>query len=142
MNRMTLTILGLIILAFSSMALSAGLPREPHEQAAFNEGCDKNQTNLNICSYYDFKVLDAELNDVYRQQLARFKGVHKKRFVRAQRAWLAYVEADCLFLNGPREESGTIWPLEQNLCNSGYFTARIKLFKSLLECGQSRCSGE
>ncbi|MCX7098234.1 MAG: lysozyme inhibitor LprI family protein [Methylococcales bacterium] len=130
MNKTTTALIGLAFSVCSSWAIAASLPREPIEQTAFDEGCDKNQTNMNICSYYDFKVLDAELNAVYRQKLALLKGTtHEKRLVLAQRAWLAYVEADCLSRTGPREESGTIWPLEQNLCKSDHFTTRIKLLK-------------
>jgi uncharacterized protein YecT (DUF1311 family) len=119
------------------------LQRDDAEKQAFAEGCDKNQTNMNICSTYDFKALDAQLNAAYRRQLARLKGTpYAARFVRAQKAWLAYVEADCLYQNGPREDSGSIWALQQNSCKSDHFVERIKLIKVFLDCTDNGCPGQ
>ncbi|KAF0187753.1 MAG: hypothetical protein FD168_2361 [Desulfobulbaceae bacterium] len=135
-------ILSFTVLVFPSLAFGVDLPRDTYEQSAFDSGCDKNQMNMNICSYYDFKVLDTKLNEVYRTQIERLKGTpHEKRLIHAQRAWLNYVEADCLYQNGPREESGSIWSLEQNTCKSAHFNARIKLLESFLECTSNGCPG-
>jgi len=76
--------------------------RDAREQEALEDGCDRSQMNMNICSFYDYKVLDAELNTNYTRQLARLKGSQAaKRLIAAQRAWLRYAESDCLYQTGP-----------------------------------------
>lgn len=134
-----------VLLTVLCIALSVSaveLKRDANEQEAFNEGCEKNQANLNICSGYDFKVQDAKLNALYKKQMARVKGTDDaKRLVNAQRAWLKFVDADCLYQTGPLEESGTIWPLQNNMCRTTHFAQRIQQLESFLECTQDGCIG-
>lgn len=144
-NRVTAIWICIGVALSISPCLSQGkeLPRDAHERQAFEEGCDKNQSNMNTCSYYDYKVLDAELNELYKQQQSHLRGTpYAKRLANAQKAWLKYVEADCMYQNGPPEESGTIWPLKQNSCRSAHFTQRIELLKSFLRCTQNGCPGQ
>lgn len=87
--------------------------------------CEANQSNLNLCSYRRYKQLDERLNALYQIQLKRLRGSEQEKpFIEAERAWLKYINADCLYQNGPREESGTIWPLLrttacQTICSNG-----------------------
>lgn len=111
------------------------------EKEALNH-CDRDQLSMNLCSHHEYKVADAELNDLYRQQMSRLRPEEAARFKTAQRAWLKYVEADCLYQNGPREESGTIWPMEQNGCLTGHTSQRASLIKEFLACTSNGCPGE
>ena len=144
MEKIIIAVFGMSAL-FAPCAVSAAdrgaVPaRDPLEQQAQQEGCEKTQTNLNICSYYDYKVLDAELNADYAEQMSRLKGSpDAKRLVAAQRAWLQYIEADCLYQTGPREDSGTIWPLLHNNCLSAHLKQRIEQLKQFLACTQDGC---
>jgi uncharacterized protein YecT (DUF1311 family) len=117
----------------------------PHQEAIEQEAiqdCDANQTNMNLCSYRGYKALDDELNLLYKAQLERLKGTKDaKRLINAQKAWLKYIEADCLYQNGPREESGTIWPRDQNWCLSDHLRQRIKLLNLFLDCTDNGCPG-
>ena len=140
LGRITIPLLVAVLAASPSFSKPAP---EEHEQIALQEGCDKNQTNMNTCAFYDRRVLEAELNELYKQQLTRVAGtVHMKRLIAAQRAWLKYVETDCLYQVGPVAESGTMWSLEQNSCKSGHFTQRVELLKSFLSCTQNGCPGQ
>jgi uncharacterized protein YecT (DUF1311 family) len=141
--------LSLLVLA---VALSACAPaalatpaqdadQEQLEREALKD-CDANQMTLNLCSYHRYKALDAELNRLYQAQRARLKGTRlEQRFVESQRAWLRYRDADCLYQVGPREESGSIWPLEFNDCQSAHSRERIKLLKSFVDCRRDGCLG-
>ncbi len=141
--RTTALVIGLAVATATNIVRSEELKRDATAQEAFDEGCDKNQSNMNICSYFDYRVQDAKLNALYKEQLSRLKGSgHEQRFKNAQRAWLKYVEADCLYQSGPREESGTIWPLENNSCRTAHFMQRIVLLQSFLECTQNGCPGQ
>ena len=111
------------------------LKRSLQEQEAFEQGCeDSNQRNLNVCTYYDFKVLDEHLNVLYKrvQLKNRSDPVAAKRLTLEQRAWLKYVNADCLYRNGPYAEGGSGWPADENNCLSEHFKARIELLELFL----------
>jgi len=132
-----------VFILLSALAGTAGSTpplRDGREQEALEDGCDRSQMNMNICSFYDYKVVDAELNIYYASQLSRLKGSPAaKRLIAAQRAWLRYVESDCLYQTGPREESGSIWPFQHNTCMSAHLKQRIEVIKEFLECTQGGC---
>lgn len=107
------------------------------------KNCEANQTSLNLCSFHRYKKGDAELNRIYQAQLARMTSkVDAQRYREAQRAWLKHAEADCLFRNGPREDSGTIWPLLQNTCLAEHTEARLRILQQYLNCTQDGCPGQ
>ncbi len=110
------------------------LQRNSDEQRAFEEGCDTNQLDINLCSYYDFKVLDEHLNAVYKRLREQIRNDPQatQRLTLAQRAWLNYVETDCLYQNGKRLEAGSGWPADQNTCLSAHYKARIALLEQFL----------
>jgi uncharacterized protein YecT (DUF1311 family) len=95
--------------------------------------CDRDQLSMNLCSGHEYQILDTKLNGLYRQVLSKVHGSpREQRLIAAERAWLKYVEADCLYQNGPREESGTIWPLQQYECLSAHTRQRIALLESFI----------
>lgn len=100
------------------------------------------QTDMNVCSYRDFLAADRSLNELWNKVTVKVKNLDglgpKREFQRhldAQRKWLAYRDAQCLAENGPREESGTIWPLLQNTCLKKLTDARAQLLHAYLETG-------
>ena len=141
--RHTLSI-AIVVTLVCANAASAQVPtRNADEQAAFESGCDFNQWNMNVCSMYDYKVLDAQLNSVYKSQLAHLgKSAARARLIASQRAWLKYVELDCHYQTGPREESGSIWPVQHNYCMAAHLRQRIDLLKSYVSCTQNGCPAE
>lgn len=77
------------------------------------------QTDLNICAYQDYQAADRALNEAWDEAAASARERGDQTFDRlryAQRRWLAFRDAHCLAETGPREESGTIWPLLHNSC--------------------------
>ena len=129
-----------LLSTLAGTAESAPPSRDAREQEALEDGCERSQMNMNICSFYDYKLLDAELNTNYTKQLERLKGSPAaKRLIAAQRAWLRYAESDCLYQAGPREESGSIWPFQHNTCMSAHLKQRIAVIKEFLECTQGGC---
>jgi uncharacterized protein YecT (DUF1311 family) len=112
----------------------------PSAQAAplyRSENCgDKaTQTELNICSYANLKAADAALNRLYaRLMTQQGSRAEKDRLKAAERAWLAYRDAECAFAAGPREEGGTMWPLEMNGCLQRKTDARLRELQFHLDC--------
>ena len=89
------------------------------------------QADMNVCSYRDFQSADRTLNKAWGEAAAAAKVADRnglsgafERLLDAQRKWLAYRDAQCLAENGPREQSGTIWPVLQNGCLSQLTQAR------------------
>ncbi|MDE3011625.1 MAG: DUF1311 domain-containing protein [Pseudomonadota bacterium] len=114
--------------------------REMELAAAGN--CDASQASMNLCSLHRFKQADVRLNVAYDWLRGRGEGaVAGKRLQESQRAWLRFVDADCLYQVGPREDSGTTWPLEQNNCMADHTLARVRHLKKLLDCSSAGCPG-
>ena len=106
--------------------------------------CDKaaTQTDMNICSYDHYKAADAELNRLYRTKMRALTAPgSKERLKAAERAWVAFRDASCLYEVGPREESGTIWPLLMNSCMLRLTRERIAAMQEYVECtrGEDFC---
>jgi uncharacterized protein YecT (DUF1311 family) len=109
--------------------------------ASANECFDlATQADMNICSYQDFQKADKELNDLYQQQLKWLpQQSSKQRLKAAQLAWIKFRDASCLYEAGPQEESGTIWPTEQNSCLSSLTKKRVIELKDYLACHRDGC---
>jgi len=104
------------------------------------QGCEGNQGEMNWCAYYKFKAADDELNQLYQQKLSFFLDpATKQRFIAAQRAWLNFRDADCFYVTGPRELSGSIWPMRHYLCREQHTLRRIEDMKLFLNCTQNGC---
>src|SRR5262245_30029691 len=75
------------------------------------------QSEMNACAYEAFKKSDAELNELYKQILKRLKDdiPATKRLVTAQRAWIAFRDAECIFVASPTK-GGSVHPMVLSLC--------------------------
>lgn len=102
-------------------------------------GDDSTQMELNACAAAAYAKADAELNALYKQQIGRLEEPNKARLKEAQRAWIAFRDKSCLYEAGPREESGTIWPLLQSACLEKFTKQRISDLKEYVACVQDGC---
>ena len=96
----------------------------------------RTQTDMNICSFETYKAADAALNAAWKQAYGSARargGKTAPRLLDAQRKWLAFRDAQCLAENGPRDESGTIWPLLQNGCLTKLTEARTADLREYVE---------
>lgn len=95
------------------------------------------QSDMNVCSYRDYLRADIALNQAWGKVVTKASGSgltgDLARHRDAQRKWVAFRDAQCLAENGPREESGTIWPLLQNTCLEHLTDARTKQLRAYLE---------
>src|SRR5690606_29530836 len=102
------------------LLLTAAAHAAPPPDAATQEAlqdCDRNQLTMNLCAAHRHQEADRALNLQYRQTLAKQPDDAARQRLRvAQRAWIAFRDKDCLASTGPREASGSIWPLLQSSC--------------------------
>jgi uncharacterized protein YecT (DUF1311 family) len=102
-------------------------------------GSAATQLEMNQCAHGEFTKADAELNRLYKQQMSHLDADGKKRLQASQRAWLAYRDSACLYETGTREESGSIWPMQNSLCQATLTRQRNVILKAYVACRQDGC---
>ncbi len=76
-----------------------------------------NQLEMNHCDSERFKQADAELNHLYKEQIAKLKNPENiARLRNAQRAWVSFRDKVCLYEEGLSEEHGSAWSSSQSAC--------------------------
>ncbi len=125
--KVTISVLLILVgLAFAEAASCNSLSRSSIEEIAFKEGCNKNEVNKINCTYYDFKYLNEQLDNLYSEKIIKINEIrNKKRFIRAHKAWLEYIVADCLSKNGAPDNPESSWHVAHYLCMSNHFNDRI-----------------
>lgn len=106
--------------------------------AAAAEDCaalDTTQTGLNECFARAFEASDGELNAVYRQLADRLaEQPHAKaRLVAAQRAWIAFRDAECAF-TASGAEGGSAQPMVESQCLDAATRKRSADLEGYLNC--------
>ena len=105
---------------------------------AHAEDCFSNavtQGAMNACANEAYEKSDAELNALYKQILKRVKNdtVATRRLVSAQRAWIAFRDAECTFVTSPFT-GGSVYPMVVSFCHERLTRARVNDLKSYLRC--------
>jgi uncharacterized protein YecT (DUF1311 family) len=125
---------GLVILA---LPLLAGVARADECADA------QDQATMNECAGKSFTEADKKLNHAYRQIEGRLKDdtATKKLLVGAQRAWVAFRDAECAFQVGPPDMAGSIYPMVIADCKESLTNDRLKDFQGYLNCqeGDTSC---
>ncbi|ADH89201.1 protein of unknown function DUF1311 [Ancylobacter novellus DSM 506] len=103
---------------------------------------DPTQMGLDQCAGAAFKKSDARLNQVYGQIAARLSGdaATKAKLVAAQRAWIAFRDAECAF-RAAGVEGGSIHSMTVTLCRKDVTDRRVTELEPLLNCeeGDTSC---
>jgi uncharacterized protein YecT (DUF1311 family) len=99
---------------------------------------------MNRCADKSFQQADSELNALYRQITNRLKGDGDaaetlKALVAAQRAWVAFRDAECAFV-GSGTIGGSVHPMIVASCRAGLTEKRIADFKAFLKCQEGDLS--
>lgn len=92
----------------------------------------QSQSEMNRESWVDFTKADAVLNKVYQEVLATLEEADKKQFVAAQRAWLAYRDAQAAYEADLEARGGSMRPLIYNGACTRLTEARVKEMKQAL----------
>ena len=95
------------------------------------------QSDLNICADQDFKAADKALNEVYRTIVKRLSqdSESKTRLTAAQKAWIAFRDAECDFQSG-NSIQGSIYPMLVSICRTGLTKKRTEELKVYLKCDE------
>lgn len=95
------------------------------------------QPEVNACGHDERVRADAEMNRVYQQVLRR-QPHHRKALVAAQRAWLAYrdAEMDARFPDAVAAPNGSSTPLCMALAMAELTRARTAVLRQWLDDGE------
>ncbi|MGX8011533.1 lysozyme inhibitor LprI family protein [Mesorhizobium sp. ORM8.1] len=110
---------------------------------AFAEECNRNddsQSMMNICADADYQAADAKLNAAYQDLVRRNDQTSNKLLQTAQRAWIAFRDAECTYSTAG-SEGGSIHPMEVSQCLTGLTDERTKQLTSGANCkeGDTSC---
>ncbi len=124
------------LLAASAFAIA----QDPTIMQESLKDCDKTQQAMNMCARHRHDIADQELNRQYRQNMKILQEAGDKQRLRdAQRAWLVFRDKDCLAAAGPREESGSIWPVLHFSCLEKHTVRRTEDLNAQA-CGMEGCA--
>ena len=105
--------------------------------------CDSATTrsDMNQCAGRQFQAADKQLNNLYQQINLRLNDQPqaKKLLVSAQRAWVAFRDAECEF-SSSGVEGGSVHPLVYSNCTTALTKARVENFKTYLKCQEGDLS--
>jgi len=117
--------------------LFLALPPLLFTSMAFAVDCDNasDQATMNQCAAQQNVAADKELNALYQQITSRLKSNpdSKKQLVSAQRAWVAFRDAECKF-SASGVTAGSVYPLIYSNCTTELTKARVATFKTYLKC--------
>ena len=98
---------------------------------------DQAEPRLDVCAGVARDKADAALNGVYKQIVARLAddAAKTKRLIEAEKAWIAFRDAECAFANSDTE-GGSIHSMELTLCQEKMTKTRTEELRSYLKCGE------
>lgn len=135
MNRIAST----FVLLAASLVAHPAAASEPQYSPAF-ASCMDASGGVTIamidCIGEEFTAQDRRLNAVYRQVLAALPAARRAAFTRAQRAWVAFKEAECDFVLDP--DGGSMARIAANDCVLRMTAARADELQALLADADAR----
>lgn len=121
--------------------LVAGLLSSSAAVAQECDRSDESQAGVNICAHEDYKTADAKLNETYGEIMKRLSDDPdgRKLLQAAQRAWIAFRDAECDFSTAG-SQSGSIYPTLMSGCLQSLTEARTEQLGGYLECDEGDMS--
>ncbi|WP_428429581.1 lysozyme inhibitor LprI family protein [Pararhizobium sp.] len=101
----------------------------------------QDQTTMDVCASDAFKKSDKQLNGLYKEIGTRLKDDTDKTklLVAAQRAWVAFRDAECSF-SASGVSGGSVYPMIYSLCLDGLTQTRVKDLQTYLACEEGDMS--
>jgi len=117
----------------AAVLLALALPASPALAACEDDAA--NQMELTECAGQSLARSDKALNGLYGEIMQRLgKGsAEAKQLVQAQRAWIAFRDAECDFA-AMGVAGGSIYPMTVANCRDTLTQKRIDDFRSYLDC--------
>lgn len=133
-----ITIFAAVLCCAASAAGAKGAPLYPTKDCSH----DMTQYDMNMCANDNADSADKALNAIYKQVAASKSADDRESLKQAERFWIKYRDKTCNDQVGPREDGGSIWPMEWANCQETETAKRIVVLKRMLTCtaGASVCN--
>lgn len=92
----------------------------------------QSQQEMNAEAAAEFKKADKELNQVYVEVMGELDEGSKERLKVAQRAWVAFRDAEATFRADAEARGGSMWPLIHEGVRGRLTRERVKSLRELL----------
>ena len=125
-------------LAFAALAAILLMPATASAQDCANAS---DQATLDQCAGKDFEEADKQLNAGFKEIEKRLAddADRKKLLVEAQRAWIAFRDAECAFQSSG-VSGGSVYPMIHATCLASLTNQRLMDFKNYLACEEGDMS--
>ncbi|TCW84931.1 hypothetical protein C5O80_06715 [Burkholderia sp. SRS-46] len=119
----------------TGLLLSLAMAANAHAQANCANAPD--QAAMSACADRAYKKSDAELNRAYQAVTTRVRDNRplSDKLVSAQRAWVAYRDAECGF-SSTGAEGGSVYPMVVSMCLDDLTKARTESLQGYLSCDE------
>ncbi|HUO93873.1 MAG TPA: lysozyme inhibitor LprI family protein [Rhizomicrobium sp.] len=121
-----------LVIALVVVMASAACSREHHvniSAAYATQDCNKANTqfDLNQCAQANFESADRKMNEMLRAVMeAKDDESAKAQLREAQHAWTERRNRECNEQVGPRDQGGSIWPMDYATCLEQKTAERIR----------------
>ncbi|KWA82725.1 hypothetical protein WL29_26285 [Burkholderia ubonensis] len=117
----------------TGLLLLLAVAANTHAQANCANAAD--QASMSACAERAYRKSDAELNRAYEAVTARVRANRPlaEKLVSAQRAWVAYRDAECGF-SSAGAEGGSVHPMVVSMCLDDLTKARTESLQGYLSC--------
>ncbi|OWV31283.1 lysozyme inhibitor LprI family protein [Halomonas campaniensis] len=118
---------------FSTTLLASAVVYGEEARQSHDDCLESAVTTVDIvaCITEEFEREDKRLNDNYQQLRSQLSDSRKEQLLTAQRAWIAYKEANCDFYANP--EGGTLARISANACVLTETTNRADELEALMQ---------
>lgn len=86
----------------------------------------RTQFDMNCFAAAALNRSEKELNALVSELRLRLHGASLRAFDEVQRKWKEYSDASVLELLGPRQEGGSVWPMEHAFATKEHYDERIR----------------
>jgi uncharacterized protein YecT (DUF1311 family) len=101
--------------------------------AAASVASAQSQAEMNDKEARDYRKADQTMNELYQRLLKAYDPQSKALLIQAQRAWIAFRDADCKLATHASGQ-GSVFPMLQANCLAGITNQRIKDLRYLATC--------
>lgn len=127
---MRLAFAALAVLLVSTAVATADECADAEDQATMNECAGKALAEADKQLNADYKAIEKRLGD---------NADAKKLFVAAQRAWIAFRDAECAFQTSA-VAGGSVYPMIDDNCRAALTGQRVEQFQTYLACEEGDLS--
>lgn len=97
------------------------------------------QNDLNVCAERAYQQADGALNGAYHRLMNKLDPAGKEKLRKAQKAWLGYRDAQCVF-NTMGSENGSIHSMLFSRCREDLTRQQTKILESQDQCEEGNLS--